>query len=170
MIKYVNVMLWVRASLIHKDVRRKICRGVITPGAQVASGMAKDSPFARGTIAMQLPFFALHGVPVSELYAATLNVSIAPKVFALTSTALTMGPIKWSPAHQAEMFSLSPCTLIFKGVGYAAWVYYPHPATKIGHFKSDSLIEVLSQHIPQIQYGDKVVLEWDEIDMKISST
>lgn len=34
----------------------KIVEGVVKEGHQVASGMAKDSPYPRGTIEMQLPF------------------------------------------------------------------------------------------------------------------
>ncbi|MGS2719132.1 hypothetical protein [Paraglaciecola aestuariivivens] len=132
--------------------------GTLVKGHQVASGKAKDSPFPAGTIAMQKPFFKAQGINLDDFFTGTLNINIAPKRFELHNPSFTMKNIKWSEEHAAETFSLSPCQIIVKDKSFAAYLYYPHPETKIGHFKDDSLLEILSHKIDGIAYGDEVLL------------
>ena len=60
--------------------------------------------------------------------------------------------------HPPERFSFSQCKVIFGDVEYDGWVYYPHPETKLRHFQNPSLLEVIAYQIPEIKYGDKVVV------------
>ncbi len=57
--------------------------GIIKRGHQVASGMARDSPYLQGTIEMQTPFFQKLGLDLSAFFPGTLNISISPKTFTL---------------------------------------------------------------------------------------
>lgn len=132
--------------------------GRIVAGHQVASGRAADSPYPRGTIAMQIPHFQARGLDLSQMFPATLNVSIAPYVPRLSQPEITFAQVKWSPPHPAETFSFSPCQLEAQGQRYSGWIYYPHPETKPAHFQDPSTLEVLAPQIPTLAYGDAVRL------------
>jgi hypothetical protein len=140
-----------------------IVKGVIVAGYRVASGPSKDYPY--GTLEKQIPLFKQLGLNLERFYHGTLNVSIAPLRFEMVKPAFTFRQVTWTNLHPPEDFSFSPCTLGFRGVEYASYVYYPHPETKQRHFENDSLIEIISTTIPGIQYGDKVelTLALDEI-------
>jgi len=143
-------------------------KAVVQEGHQVASGQADDSPYPRGSIEMQAPYFKEHGINLDKYYSATLNLSITPYIFEVVSPEFTIRNLKWAEGFPAEDFSFSKCELSFAGVLYTGLIYYPHPETKIGHFHSESLIEIITQYIPNIEYGDEVYLKLnqDEINIK----
>lgn len=132
--------------------------GIIESGHQVASGMANDSPYALGTIKMQLPHFQKLGLDLSRYFLGTLNIAIAPHKFKVINPQYTFPLVKWHPDYPAETFSFSPCQVIFQEITYAGLIYYPHLETKIGHFQADSILEVIAPAIPDIKYGDTVQL------------
>lgn len=133
--------------------------GTVKSGHQVASGNAIDSPYERGTLEMQLPFFKVLGLDLSGLYLGTLNISIAPYTFRLVQPKYTFAHVKWHRDYPAETFSFSPCIVVYQNVGYDGLVYYPHPETKIGHFQDDSILEIIASRIPNIDYGDRLNLK-----------
>ena len=135
-----------------------IFTGIVKKGHQVASGIAKDSPYDRGTIEMQLPFFQKLGLDLSPYYLGTLNISIAPHIFEIKQPQYTFKNVKWYPHYPAETFSFSPCQVIVKNIRYSGLIYYPHPETKIGHFQDNFILEVISLPIPNIDYGDRIKL------------
>lgn len=145
-----------------------IISGSIQPGHQVASGIARNSPYAAGTIAMQLPYFLQQGLDLSNYYLGTLNILIAPNKFRVQNPLYTFPLVKWHPDYPAETFSFSPCQVIFRGIKYKGLVYYPHPETKIGHFQADSILEVIALPIPDIKYGDQVQLIVDSQEIALS--
>lgn len=132
--------------------------GVIKSGHRVASGWAEDSPYERGTIEMQLPFFKELGLDLSTYFSGTLNISIAPHTFKIERPQYTFKKVKWHPDYPAEDFSFSPCQIIFKDMSYSGFIYYPHPETKIGHFQDESVLEAIALPIPKLSYGDRVLL------------
>ena len=131
--------------------------GVVVPGHRVASGQAADSPYPRGTIEMQTPHFQALGVDLASFYPATLNVSIAPYQFELVPSR-TLPQVKWSPHHEAESFSFADICLQWQQQTFAGLIYYPRPETKINHFQSPSVIELLMPFIAGITYGSGVTL------------
>jgi len=143
-------------------------KAIIKEGHKVASGQADDSPYPRGSIEMQAPFFRDYGINLDNYYLATLNLSITPYIFEMVSPEITVRNIKWAEGFAAENFSFSKCEIVFENKVYKGLVYYPHPETKIGHFHSQSLIEVITQYIPNIAYGDEayLTLNQDEINIK----
>jgi len=142
-------------------------KAIVTEGHRVASGRAEDSPYPDSSIRMQSPYFNKHGVELDSYYAATLNLSIAPYQFKIVSPEFTVRSIQWAEGFPAEDFSFSKCEVVFGGKTYDGLVYYPHPETKIGHFHSRSLIEVITQYIPNIEYGDEVELKINEEEIEI---
>ena len=141
--------------------------GIIKPGHQVASGMSPDSPYALGTIEMQLPYFQKLGLDLSEYYLGTLNISIAPHKFKIQNPRYTFPLVKWHPDYPAETFSFSPCQIFFASTQYKGLIYYPHPETKIGHFQSDSILEAIAPFISNLKYGDAVELKIDSQEIAI---
>lgn len=133
--------------------------GVVKPGHRVASGTAQNSPYERGTLEMQLPFFRDLGLDLTGLFLGTLNVSIAPYAFKLIQPKYTFPQVPWHPNFAAETFSFSPCIVVYLDQSYESLIYYPHPETKIGHFQDDSILEVLAPPISQIGYGDRLKLK-----------
>ena len=142
--------------------------GIIKPGHQVASGKAANSPYALGTIEMQLPHFQKLGLDLSQYFFGTLNISIAPHKFKIQNPQYTFPLVKWHPDYPAETFSFSPCQILFKATKYRGLIYYPHPETKIGHFQSDSILEAIAPPIPNIKYGDTVELKINNREIAIA--
>lgn len=141
--------------------------GILQAGHQVASGIAPDSPYEKGTIEMQLPFFRDRGLDLSPYFWGTLNVNLAPKVWQLVKPQYTLPNIKWHPDYPAEDFSFTPCQVSYQNQTYSGLVYYPHPETKIGHFQDPSVIEIIALPIPEIKYGDRVVLAFNPQEIAI---
>ena len=144
-------------------------KAVVQEGHQVASGQADDSPYPRGSIEMQAPYFKEYGINLDEYYSATLNLFIAPYIFEVVSPEFTVRNLKWVEGFPAEDFSFSKCEIVFADKKYKGLVYYPHPETKIGHFHSQSLIEIITKHIPNIAYGDEVYLKLNQAEINIKS-
>ncbi|WP_009634162.1 hypothetical protein [Synechocystis sp. PCC 7509] len=149
--------------------RWQAVKGIIERGHQVASGIAKDSPYPRGTIEMQTPFFQKLGLDLSAFFPGTLNIFISPKTFTIQQPEYTFKSVQWHQEYPAEDFSFSPCRVIFQEITYDGLVYYPHPETKTGHFQDPAIVEVLvSSFIPQIHYGDRLILEVNHREILIS--
>lgn len=136
-----------------------LVEGIVQKGHQVASGLAKDSPYSQGTIEMQIPFFQQLGIDLNSFFLGTLNISIYPQTVTIARPEYTFRNVKWHQDYPAEDFSFSACEVIFAGNNYPGWIYYPHPATKIGHFQDSATIEVIIPYISGINYGTKVELK-----------
>ena len=143
-----------------------IVKGILVEGHRVASGPSKDYPY--GAIEKQRPFFKARGLDLGTFFNGTLNISISPSTFKMVHPELTFEYVEWTDLHPPETFSFSKCVLKFRGIRYPGWIYYPHPETKIRHYQEPSMIEVLTQHIPNIQYGDKVELELNGDEIQIA--
>ncbi|MEO1673010.1 MAG: hypothetical protein AAFR77_19910 [Cyanobacteria bacterium J06631_2] len=141
--------------------------GVVKPGHRVASGQAKDSPYERGTLEMQLPYFRDLGLDLSGFYLGTLNVLIAPHTFSLTEPQYSFEQVKWHDDYPAETFSFSRCAVNYQNIDYSGLVYYPHPETKIGHFQDPAIIEIIAPKILNLDYGDRLILKLNPQEIKL---
>lgn len=141
--------------------------GVVTEGHKIASGLAKENPFGGSTIKMQVPLFMERGLDLTSCYMGTLNISIAPR----TRTILAKEPhyrrIKWHPDYPAEDFFIVRCTIRFRDVEYNGWIYHPDPSKKIGFQHKPDICEIVASPIPEIAYGDRVVLMVDPDEIRI---
>lgn len=143
--------------------------GQVVAGHQVASGRAASSPYPKGTIEMQTPHFQARGLDLSPFYPGTLNVSIRPYQLVLKSPQWTFTQVKWSPSHDPETFSFTPCALTWQSQTFNGLIYYPHPETKINHFQDPSVVELLLPTIAGIGYDDSVFLSVSAKDFIIES-
>ena len=128
--------------------------GVIVQGYRVASGPSADYPY--GALDRQRPIFQSRGLDLSDYFNGTLNVDIRPFEFTMQKPEFTFQYVEWTDLHPPEHFSFSRCKVIFNGVEYDGWVYYPHPETKKRNFQNPSLLEVIAKSVPKIKYGDEV--------------
>lgn len=116
---------------------------------------------------MQTPHFIKRGLDLSHLFKGTLNLNIAPHSFEMIAPEFTYRNVHWADGFPPEDFSFSRCVILFKDKEYSGYIYYPHPETKIGHFHSSSLIEVICEPIDGIGYGDRVELRYREREVRI---
>lgn len=151
------------------DTKWVIVEGYIKQGHQIASGQANDSPYPKGSIEMQTPFFAERGLDLSRFYSGTLNISIKPKAFEFTAPEFTFRNVNWIDGFPPEDFSFSRCYISFNDLWYPGFVYYPRPETKTQHFHDNSTIEIITEQIPKIGYGDrvKIKLNSEELVLKV---
>jgi hypothetical protein len=141
--------------------------GIVQQGHRVASGRAESSPFPAGTIELQAPLFADMGLDLSWAFMGTINVSIEPFRFRFVRSDYTFTNVKWTESYPPETFSFARCALEFAGRSYSAWIYYPHPETKISHFQPPSLIEIITQPIETIAYGSPVNIAYDPRSIEV---
>jgi len=141
----------------------------IRQGHRVASGKADNSPYPIGTIEMQIPYFKKLGLDLSHLFKGTLNLNIEPNTFEVIAPEFTFRNVHWAEGFPAEDFSFSSCSVLYKGREYSGYIYYPHPDTKIGHFHSSSLIEVICEAIDGIGYGGRVELRYRKEEVRINT-
>jgi hypothetical protein len=142
--------------------------GTITEGHGVASGKSGDSRFPQGTIALQKPFFAERGLDLYRYFAGTINVSIAPYRYSIKQSKYTFRWVKWSPTEPAEDFSFFDCRILLdRGTKLEGLIYYPHPETKPEHFHPPHILEILTEFIPDLQYGKEILLEIDRTQIEI---
>lgn len=140
-------------------------KGIIIEGHRVASAPSDDYPY--GTLEKQKPYFKALGLDLGNFYNGTLNVSIHPHTFEMKNSEFTFDRVEWTDLHPPETFSFSRCAVIFKGNRYLGWVYYPHPETKIRNFQQSSMIEILAEYIPGVQYGEDIELELNSKEVRL---
>jgi hypothetical protein len=75
----------------------------------------------------------------------------------------------WAEGFVPEDFSFSRCYIGYKGKWYASYIYYPHPDTKINHVQSRSTIEVISEEIPNLEYGASVNLRVKKSEVRLNA-
>ena len=143
--------------------------GRLAQGYRVASGPSADYPY--GALDRQRPIFAARGLDLSGYFNGSLNIDISPNTFAMVKPQFTFPHVEWTDLHPPEHFSFSHCKVIYNGVEYDGWVYYPHPETKLRNFQNPSLLEVIAKEIPDIQYGDAldVMVNTEEIEVDANS-
>jgi hypothetical protein len=128
--------------------------GKLTQGYRVASGPSADYPY--GALDRQRPIFKSRGLDLSGYFNGTLNVNIRPFEFRMRKPEFNFRGVKWTDLHPPEDFSFSGCKVVYQGIEYDGWVYYPHPETKRRNFQNPSLLEVIAKPIEGIRYGDEL--------------
>ena len=128
--------------------------GMVVRGYRVASGPSHDYPY--GALERQKPIFKARGLDLGGCFNGTLNIDIRPYTFQLIRPEFTFRDVEWTDLHPPEHFSFSRCALVYRDVPHAGWIYYPHPETKRRNFQDPSLLEVITERISRIGYGDPV--------------
>ncbi len=139
--------------------------GILAQGYRVASGPSADYPY--GSLERQRPIFKSRGLDLEGYFNGTLNIDIRPYGFRMKKPEYTFHNVEWTDLHPPEHFSFSRCRVIYAGLEYAGWVYYPHPETKERNFQNPSLLEAIAVPIRGIEYGDalQVLLNPEEVEV-----
>ena len=140
----------------------------IVKGHQVASGMANDPRFSKGTIAAQVPFFQLQGLDLEGYHRATLNAKFDCNSIMLNHYDYDFRQVKWHKQMPAEDFRFCRCHIIANGKSYAALIYQPQANTKTEHFHAMNQLEIIAPFIADINYGNILML--DIADTSITMT
>ena len=141
--------------------------GTVQRGHQIASGLAENSPYGAGSIALQTPFFRSKGLDLSTYYPGTINLSIAPHRFQIRQPFWQIQALEWTSHHPPETFSFFQARLVFKDQTYPGLIYYPHPETKQTHFQSASILEILAPKVANLAYGDRLSLSLNPSEIEI---
>jgi hypothetical protein len=131
--------------------------GRCVAGHGVASGRAAGSPYPAGTISLQAPLFARHGIDLSPYQQATLNLDFSPGEWRLCQPDHQVEQLLWSDRHPPETFSFWRCRLQPLDARIAAveaLIYYPHPETKQAHHQPPALLEVLAPPLGSVVPGE----------------
>ncbi len=142
------------AEIPSRHLRWHPCR--LVAGHGVASGMASDTPYPAGTLALQVPLFAAAGLDLGDCYLGTLNLAFPGGQWGgewrLQSPYWCVEHLHWTDRHPPESFSFWPCLLRWQGAEapVAGWIYWPHPETKQCHFQPPDRLEVLAPWIEGI--------------------
>lgn len=137
------------------------CR--IVCGYGVASGQAEDSPYPAGTISLQAPLFAQHGLDLSPYYPGTLNLAFADSRWRLRHPDAHVAQLAWSDRHPPETFSFWRVQLRWQDCSepVAGLIYWPHPETKQQHHHNADRLELLAPWIDGIAAGSGLELGVD---------
>ncbi|WJG09765.1 hypothetical protein [Aliiglaciecola sp. LCG003] len=135
--------------------------GTLIAGHQIASGTNSNSPYPAGSIAMQLPKFKALGLDLSDCFAGTLNLQFAVNSVEIIKPDFTFEDVLWAEGFMAETFSFIGCEIALNNRVYKAWVYYPHPETKLRHFQQTNVLEILTLPIQPIRYGEQLEFHFD---------
>jgi hypothetical protein len=168
---------------------------VIARGQRLASGTSTRDPIfneeivingrtGKGTIFLQAGEFKKQGLDLDAYfgeggyYHGTLNLLIEPRQWKLGREGFDymMRDVRWTELLDeqgkkpfVENFLLSPCQIEFKGKDYKAMIYIPDPATKPDqHAPLAPYIDVIAPFIPDITYGDSLMLRCNPEAIKIS--
>lgn len=140
----------------------------IVPGYQIASGLAANNPFGAGSLTLQLPHFCAQGLPFKNYYAGTINLDVSPKTLLWKKYWHCVRHLQWHRNYPAESFAFCPCVLSHGERQYKGFVYYPLPATKIAHHHSPSIVEVITEFIPNLHYRDTIMVSFDQAYITLS--
>ena len=93
----------------------------------------------------------------SQWFKGTINIDLTPLEFEIIRADYEVAAA-WHPEHPAceETFWLVDVTLEFHGMRYPAYLYYPLRSAMKAH--PDSTMEVLTQQIEGLSYGDQATV------------
>lgn len=136
---------------------------LLVRGHGVASGKALDSPYPAGTIALQTPLFAAHGLDLSPYHPGTLNLAFSDSRWQLSHPTAQIEQLHWSDLHPPETFSFWPAMLRWAGCEspVQGLLYRPHPETKHNHHHSPDRLELLAPWIDGIATAESLELGLD---------
>ena len=147
------------------EIQQKQCdtmatfKFTVVKGHQVASGIANDPRFPKGTIAAQTSFFRALGLELSGFYPATINAQFHCSSIILKHYDHYFKQVKWHKDIPPEDFKFYRCHILVKSKSFPALIYQPQVNTKAEHFQPLNQLEILAPFIPDVIYGDVLTLD-----------
>lgn len=152
--------------------------GRVVQGYGIASGSAKESPYPKSTIEMQVPFFKALGLDISSFYMGTINVDIAPFKWKPIAPYKRFDNVKWFEERIPENFMFFRCKISIvtnvsnqsaNSLELDSYNYYPDPSTKIAHFHNSSTMEILAPYIENLNVGCEIKVEFFDSEISVTS-
>ena len=145
--------------------------GTVVRGHGVASGTGGDPRFPGGTLRLQIPIFASLGLDLTAFHPGTINLDISPEKFEMLRPKCTFADVRWHPECPPETFSFFDCTISNPTTNQRApaLIYRPHPETKPEHFHDPSVLEILAPKLEGLSYGQRLLIEPADDQMRISA-
>ncbi len=141
--------------------------GRISSGHGVASGKAGDPRYPEGTLKEQFPYFKEKGLDLTPYFMGTINLDISPYNYKIGTPKLFLERIHWSVYIPPENFYFFDLKLFKDGKVFEGLIYMPDPQTKVEHEQQSSILELILPEIPDLEYGDTVLIEVPEQQMII---
>ena len=137
--------------------------GVLQHGHGVASGANSESPYPKGSISIQSPFFKALGLDLSCYWHGTINLSFKPLEIILRNPDITFENMYWTDLHPPETFSFWNIKLrSIDNHNVNGLIYYPHPETKARHWQSSSVLEILAPRMTNLGEGSPLQVKASE--------
>jgi hypothetical protein len=137
--------------------------GVLQHGHGVASGANSESPYPKGSISIQRPFFKALGLDLSCYWQGTINLSFKPLEIVLRNPDITFENMYWTDLHPPETFSFWNIKLrTIDNHNITGLIYYPHPETKARHWQSSSVLEILAPRMTNLGEGSPLQVKASE--------
>ena len=137
--------------------------GVLQHGHGVASGANSESPYPKGSISIQSPFFKALGLDLSCYWHGTINLSFKPLEINLRNPDITFENMYWTDLHPPETFSFWNIKLrSIDNHNINGLIYYPHPETKARHWQSSSVLEILAPRMTNLGEGSPLQVKASE--------
>ena len=128
--------------------------GVLQHGHGVASGANSESPYPKGSMSIQSPFFKALGLDLSCYWQGTINLSFKPLEIVLRNPDYIFENMYWTDLHPPETFSFWNIKIrSFDDHDIDGLIYYPHPETKSRHWQSSSVLEILAPRMANLGEG-----------------
>ena len=137
-------------------------QGQRVEGHGVASGRDPGSPYPAGTISLQSPRFAERGLDLSDCFAGTLNLSLAPLELRSERPDHCFDQLEWTDRHPPETFRFWR-VLVRHGdsAPLGGWIYQPDPDTKLRHDQPAQVVEVLAPPLAGLEPAAWIALGVD---------
>ncbi|MFH1158544.1 MAG: hypothetical protein V1721_06640 [Pseudomonadota bacterium] len=122
---------------------------------------------------MQDAFFREQGVDFDLIIGknwmrGTLNVSILPNEFHILKPDFSLQAVAWTDILPPENFFIVTTVAAHKGREYRGVLYQPDPFTKTDHLQPPTMMEIIAEKIPSLQYGDEITLRFSSGKIGIS--
>ena len=142
--------------------------GVVVAGTGGASGQRALSDLG-GTLALQLPHFIAGGLDLSSYYRGTINLDLGALELKIRNPDFLFRDVCWHDAYPPETFSFKRCTIAARGQYHDAYIYHPHPETKPSPFAGYHIVEIISDHISGLKYGDTIAISIPSAGVEVMS-
>ncbi|MBO9490600.1 hypothetical protein J7384_09510 [Endozoicomonas sp. G2_1] len=133
----------------------------VVKGHQIASGLAADSPYPKGSIEMQAPYFKMLGLDLSNYYLATINAQFNCHAIATKQYHNYFQDVHWAAGFASESFGFIKCGILWQNKRYDALIYQPDKTTKIAHTQPENCLEIIAPKLDGLDYGDQLILQVD---------
>jgi hypothetical protein len=107
-------------------------------------------------------------VDLGAFHCGTLNIEVGAARFYLVDPDITLRAVAWTDRIPPEDFSFCACLLEAAGGVHQSVIYRPHPETKVEHFQSESMVEIMAPFIPDLPAGSTVILRVCASQVKVS--